>query len=414
MFLGVMFMFCVNCSRSREFHEAVKKDDLGKVKILLAKDTRLANDRDQQSKLKSSPLQEAAARGNLKMVELLLGSGADPNGRDQGGTTALVYAAANGRKEACELLLEKGADVNARDGLKSTALFYAADLGHLEVCELLLAKGVDANAQDKEGVTALVWATRHRQLGAIRLLVDHGADIKLGLQPGKWSSPLHLAATNNDEALARRLIELGADLNFPDAFGNTPLHAAASFLNYDLAKLLLEKGADIEARDNKDSSPIDVVGVMVLARNGVLSAQDEDTRNKIISLLAANGGKDDPAKRARSLAIWLGWELKINLDSLSFRQSSYQKKNQQFALTFKELGWKPMIQDVHYAYFMGQDVIQPQLGGPYQLPPGIKAEVSAKGFVIFAVGNIDDDPTLDVWTINEKNELKHLVDDTGK
>lgn len=42
---------------------------------------------------------------------------------------------------------------------------------------------------------------------------------------------------------------------------------------------------------------------------------------------------------------------------------------------------------------------------------GVKPGVTKKGFVIAVIGDIDDDEAVDVWTIDQDNQLTHLVDD---
>jgi uncharacterized protein len=56
------------------------------------------------------PLGTAAFVGSVPMAKLLLDEGADVNGRNDGGLTALHAAAANGSVELVRLLLERGAD----------------------------------------------------------------------------------------------------------------------------------------------------------------------------------------------------------------------------------------------------------------------------------------------------------------
>jgi hypothetical protein len=77
-----------------------------------------------------------------------------------------------------------------------------------------------------------------------------------------------------------------------------------------------------------------------------------------------------------------------------------------------------------YALFYRDDVIQPDRPGfgPYtreQFPPILKKLLdeckdlafSKSGFVVFVVGNIDCDPELDVWAMNDKNMLIPVFDD---
>ena len=134
-------------------------------------------------------------------------------------------------------------------------------------------------------------------------------------------------------------------------------------------------------------------------------------------------------------------EAKRNLTDLYNKQREYFSKNGKYADTFDKLGWSPSGNAVksmfRYAYFLSaKEVIQPDgqsfydWGGAkhgnsdkcdegkwvtpkanYSLPQGIKAFVSDNHFQIIAVSNIDPDPALDVWSIEEKGELKNLIDD---
>jgi ankyrin repeat protein len=74
---------------------------------------------------KVPPLGTAAFVRTVPLAQLLLDSGADPNGRGEGGFTALHTAAQNEDEELARLLLERGADPSlaAEDGRRP------ADLG---------------------------------------------------------------------------------------------------------------------------------------------------------------------------------------------------------------------------------------------------------------------------------------------
>ncbi len=60
-----------------------------------------------------------------------------------------------------------------------------------------------------------------------------------------------------------------------------------------------------------------------------------------------------------------------------------------------------------------------ELGGSSSgtLPPGCTAStldsVSATGFTAVATGNIDGDPTCDVWTIDENKTLLNVTNDVA-
>ena len=98
------------------------------------------------SSLSKSPMNVAAERGHLGVVQLLLEAGADKDAAKADGVTALMAAALKGHLEVVRLLLEAGADKNVARADGATALMGAAQNGCLEVVRLLLEAGADKNA----------------------------------------------------------------------------------------------------------------------------------------------------------------------------------------------------------------------------------------------------------------------------
>ncbi|KAG7402884.1 putative ankyrin repeat protein [Fusarium oxysporum f. sp. rapae] len=92
-------------------------------------------------------LQAASFKGNLEVVQLLLGKGADVNAQGGQYGNALQAASCKGDLEVVQLLLDKGADVNAQGGWYGNALQAASFEGSLEVVQLLLGKGADVDTQ---------------------------------------------------------------------------------------------------------------------------------------------------------------------------------------------------------------------------------------------------------------------------
>jgi truncated hemoglobin YjbI len=130
-------------------------------------------------------LHDASAHGNLRMVELLLRLGADPNMGAQGGHTPL-YCVANecqvaGGGSIVRALVRAGAPVNTQSGAKRcTALHMAARRGNMEVAEALLDCGADMNLRDTSGDTPLQRAKNCRKAGMASLLVSRAADTGAG------------------------------------------------------------------------------------------------------------------------------------------------------------------------------------------------------------------------------------------
>lgn len=123
-----------------------------------------------------------AANGDVDTLNSLLSAGANIEGRDGDGTTALMSAAFMGHDKVVEVLLERGAKVEAKDGGGYTALMFAAngkfalEAGRLKAVEALLAKGAEVNAKDNDGSTPLMFAAQHGFNDVVKVLLAHGAD----------------------------------------------------------------------------------------------------------------------------------------------------------------------------------------------------------------------------------------------
>src|SRR4051794_37074964 len=96
----------------------------------------------------SDELVEAAADGDVDLVQDLLGAGVDPNAADADGLTPLC--AAGGELDIVERLLEAGADPNGRGTPLVAAAYYWEP-----VVDALLAHGADPEGANGEGTTPL-------------------------------------------------------------------------------------------------------------------------------------------------------------------------------------------------------------------------------------------------------------------
>ena len=107
-------------------------------------------------------------------------------------------------------------------------------------------------------------------------------------------------------------------------------------------------------------------------------------------------------------------EAKPNLRAIYSLQLTYHSGHGVYAggpNTFSLLQWKP-DNDTKYAYSCGADFITNTMGD--SIPrSAIPAQVgsSTTGFTCAAVGNIDDDPALDVWTIDDAKNLLNVFND---
>jgi Ankyrin repeats (3 copies) len=93
----------------------------------------------------------AAFGGHGRVVEALVGAGADVEAVNKNGKTALLLAACKGHATVVGALLGAGADVNAARGSGWTAMMAAAQDGHASVVEALVGAGADVNARTRTG-----------------------------------------------------------------------------------------------------------------------------------------------------------------------------------------------------------------------------------------------------------------------
>lgn len=144
---------------------------------------------------------QAAIRGNIEGVCQLLKSGANPNIRDQGGFTPILYSAIYGKLHCAIHLLQHCADVRAfnHKGWTSLHLFCCYASMHparsivLDFLDKLLFMGLDINASIHSGWNSLHLSIQEAFNGGnitLRWLLDHNADYKAKTPGGR--SILHL------------------------------------------------------------------------------------------------------------------------------------------------------------------------------------------------------------------------------
>ena len=122
-------------------------------------------------------LHSAIAKGDyanaLKMIE----QGTDIEGKDPGaGASALHYAVMKGEMPLVGLLVGRGADVNSRTKSGTTPLHTAVLYGRFEVAEYLLDKGSEVNAKSASGATPMSLATAAGYQRIAKMLRSRGAN----------------------------------------------------------------------------------------------------------------------------------------------------------------------------------------------------------------------------------------------
>src|SRR5215510_3148190 len=194
----------------------------------------------------ASPLHEAVRVANPELTGMLLEAGADANAANEDGMTALMLAARTGNVAVAELLVKAGADVNRREQYKGqSAVMWAAGENHPEMVAFLVARGADLSIRAKStdwgsqisneprvqyrpsgGLTPLLYAARAGCLGCVKAMVEAGADKDRPNPDGM--TPMIMALDNGYPAVARYLLDKGANPHTWDWWGRTPLYVAVT------------------------------------------------------------------------------------------------------------------------------------------------------------------------------------------
>lgn len=159
------------------------------------------------------------------VTQYLLGHGAHVNASDRMGQTALDAAAAGGDIKVIDVLLKSGARINEQ---KRHALGY---------------DGTPDRRDPMAGWAPIHFAAKTGGLATVEGLVDRGANINARAEDG--TTPLLIAVLSRNEKLTRMLVERGADVSLAGKFGLTPIIAAHANGDRQTEALLRSKGAMI-------------------------------------------------------------------------------------------------------------------------------------------------------------------------
>eukprot|EP00752_Nemacystus_decipiens_P017228 g15433.t1 len=209
------------------------------------------------------PLEHAVVRGNLDLVNRLLGAGANGKAGWRGcrGRTLVDAAAVGGSGEVVSALVRAGAgaDVNTVSVSSGrSALYTATFLGHEACARQLILSGADATFEDPvEKCVVLTKAVQDRHERLVQDLLIAGANPNLPSQPCSVT-PLHVAVERGDAGILSALLLAKADKDARDVDGETPLIRAVKMGHLAIVKTLLEAGADCNIRRADTYSALDL------------------------------------------------------------------------------------------------------------------------------------------------------------
>ena len=171
-------------------------------------------------------------------------------GARAGNVSAVLLAVYYQHPEMARLFVERGAELTFAEACAVGD--EARALALLDAAPSLLERRTD------DGFPPLGYAIFFRHPALARALIERGADVNAVAENAQRVAPVHAAASVGDVETMRLLLDRGADPNARQHNSFVPLHAAAGNGDLDMARLLVARGADRHARtdDGKDAAAI--------------------------------------------------------------------------------------------------------------------------------------------------------------
>lgn len=181
------------------------------------------------------------------------------NTPDDVGFAPLHWAVHKQDMAAFQTLMKASANINQQTShLRQTPLHFACVNRNVDMVRTLLNAGASISSVDINKQTPLHYATnnirgRQQEMDVVQILLDANADPNCG--DGERHTPLHLLFDNEDAdsdhvaALARALMDAGADLEAKEMVGRTVLLDACDFSCRNVP-LLIDLHANVQALDD--------------------------------------------------------------------------------------------------------------------------------------------------------------------
>lgn len=228
---------------TRSLAEAAKRGQFAAVQRLLTAGARI-HDVGNRTFTAGAAIEEAAGKGHLNIVKVLLDAEKTKAAKDAYSPEAQQRAAESGQFEESGRLKEAKKFLERAAESKNSALQYAAGIGSMEIAKLLVENGADANAEPERhsSQTALTMAAKGGHEDIARFLLQHGAKPTRERASNDQHFPLRAAAEGGHLGIVKMLLEAGCDPTSEQA-----LHAAGHSGHLPVVECLLQAGADCNA-----------------------------------------------------------------------------------------------------------------------------------------------------------------------
>ncbi|RDH36215.1 ankyrin repeat-containing domain protein [Aspergillus welwitschiae] len=217
------------------------------------------------------PLEIAARRGDVKLVEKLIAKGAiidAPDANEEGNDyqngcayTALQIAAFWGHLGVVQCLLDRGADIDAIRQTLGTPLQAALEGGHFDVADVLLSRGAGIDKHWAMFGSCLQIFSERGDIKTVEFLLQRGANVED--RGGENGNALQVACNAGHIDIVKLLLDTGADVRSPGRNIGNALQAASLAGHFDIVKLLVHRGIEVDEADGNSETAL-----CLAAKNG--------------------------------------------------------------------------------------------------------------------------------------------------
>lgn len=202
-----------------------------------------------------SVLHEAVMKGYKNVVDIILSCpGVQVNLANAKGMAALYTAAQDNKVEIMKSLVTAGAEINQLTNAGGNAICIAAQRGHKAAVSYLIGlDGIEQTLNDINNPSLndihnpLHVAVTNQREAVTKLLLESGK-VDVNSCINKYTSALQIAVQLNNLSMTKLLLDFGADINFAPEEVTSVLHCASQKGNTNMVKLLLEYKPTIDSK----------------------------------------------------------------------------------------------------------------------------------------------------------------------
>ncbi|MEZ0259980.1 MAG: ankyrin repeat domain-containing protein [Alphaproteobacteria bacterium] len=211
---------------------------------------------EREKKRSTRALFDALRNNDVFEIPALLKAGADAYGAYRG-QNAMTYSINTQQQASTAVLIAAGVDLNKADAKGETPLFAAFKGNRWRTFEALLKYGAAPDVAGMDGENLLHSASVHNATAFAKQLSENKADITTPNKKGQ--SPVAAAVYAGSRAeIIDALAKAGANLNEPDAEGNTLLMQSLRHNRDQTSWALVQGGADVTLKNAKGESALDI------------------------------------------------------------------------------------------------------------------------------------------------------------